>query len=93
MVPFSCPVTEGPRNWLGLRHAVPDQSDGTGSEASRVQVDFQGPVSSHVNGETTSNEGGRPMPVAGGDTVRGQAGNTSQSLAREALIWLEAVTH
>ena len=89
-VPVSCPVTEGPRNWMGLKYAAPDRSDGTGSEASRVQVGSQGPVSSHVSGETTSNEGGRRRPVTGGDTVRGHAGNTSQSLAREALIWLEA---
>ena len=88
--PVSCPVTEGPHSWLGLRCDVLVPSDGTEPGAGQVQANPRGPVSSHVDRRTASEEGGRPLPVVGGDTGPGKAGNNYPSLAKEALTWLEA---
>ena len=88
--PVSCPVTEGPHSWLGLRYDVPAPSDGTDSEAVQVHANSRGPINSHVDGGTASGEEERPLPVVGGDTGQGQAGNHYPSLAKEALTWLEA---
>ena len=88
--PVSCPVTEGPHSWLGLRCGAPVPSDGTGPGAGQVQVNPRGPVSSHVDRGTASKAGGRHLPVEVGDPGPRQAGNNYPSLAKEALTWLGA---
>ena len=90
VIPVSSHVTEGPNQWLGLRHATLDQLDGTGPRSIQAQTNPPNPASYYVVGPVIGEEGVGPVPLGVGYAYQGNIGNDQLSLASEATNWLEA---